>query len=283
MDQVRERSGRVDVLLHAAGVEISRNLPEKEPREFDLVFDVKTTGWFNVWQAARTMEVGAVVAFSSVAGRFGNNGQTDYAAANDLLCKVVSSMRATRPADPGLALDWTAWGGIGMATRGSIPKIMEMAGVQVLPPEAGVAWIRRELTSSAFSGEVVVAGALGMMAGEYHESGGVDADALPRDGTRSARWSVTSPSRCTTGSSPGSPSTRPSRASSVTTGSTAPPSSRGSWAWRPSPRSPGWWRPPGYRVGGVEDVGLPRAREVLPRRAADPHRLGRDGTRPRGR
>ena len=38
-------------------------------------------------------------------------------------------------------------GGIGMATRGSIPKIMEMAGVQVLPPEAGVAWIRRELAS----------------------------------------------------------------------------------------------------------------------------------------
>ncbi|MGZ5400871.1 MAG: SDR family oxidoreductase, partial [Nocardioides sp.] len=178
MDQVRERSGRVDVLLHAAGVEISRNLPEKEPQEFDLVFDVKTTGWFNVWQAARQMDVGAVVAFSSVAGRFGNNGQTDYAAGNDLLCKVVASMRATRPQTRGLALDWTAWGGIGMATRGSIPKIMEMAGVQVLPPEAGVAWIRRELTSSGYSGEVVVAGALGMMAAEYHESGGLDADVL---------------------------------------------------------------------------------------------------------
>ncbi len=178
MAQVREQSGRIDVLLHAAGVEISRNLPEKEPAEFDLVFDVKTTGWFTVWQAARTMEVGAVVVFSSVAGRFGNNGQTDYAAANDLLCKVVASMRATRPETRGLALDWTAWGGIGMATRGSIPRIMEMAGVQMLPPEAGVAWIRRELTSSAYSGEVVVAGALGMMAGEYHETGGLDTDAL---------------------------------------------------------------------------------------------------------
>ncbi len=180
MDQVRERSGRIDVLLHAAGLEISRNLPEKEPREFDLVFDVKTTGWFNVWQAARELEVGAVVAFSSVAGRFGNQGQTDYSSANDLLCKVVASLPTTRPQTRGLALDWTAWGGIGMATRGSIPKIMEQAGVEVLPPEAGVAWIRRELTSSGFSGEVVVAGALGMMATEYHPSGGVDADALRR-------------------------------------------------------------------------------------------------------
>ena len=178
MDRVRKRSGRLDVLLHAAGVEISRNLPEKEPREFDLVFDVKTTGWFNVWQGAKVMDVGAVVAFSSVAARFGNSGQTDYAAANDLLCKVISSMRASRPQTRGLALDWTAWGGIGMATRGSIPKIMEMAGVQVLPPEAGVAWIRRELISSAYTGEVVVAGALGLMAAEYHDGGGVDADAV---------------------------------------------------------------------------------------------------------
>ena len=182
MDQVRERSDHVDVLLHAAGLEISRNLPEKEPREFDLVFDVKTTGWFNVWQAAHTMDVGAVVAFSSVAGRFGNNGQTDYAAANDLLCKTVSNLRSSRPTTRAIALDWTAWGGIGMATRGSIPKIMEMAGVQVLPPEAGVAWIRRELVSSGFSGEVVVAGELGLMAGEQHESGGMAPGAFTADG-----------------------------------------------------------------------------------------------------
>ncbi|HQH91853.1 MAG TPA: SDR family NAD(P)-dependent oxidoreductase, partial [Dermatophilaceae bacterium] len=193
MADVAERSGKIDVLLHAAGLEISRNLPQKEPREYDLVFDVKTTGWFNVWSGARSMPVGAVVAFSSVAGRFGNQGQTDYSAANDLLCKVLSSFRHTRPQTRGLALDWTAWGGIGMATRGSIPKIMEMAGVQMLPPDAGVAWIRREVTSTAYSGEVVVAGVLGMMAQEYHETGGADPAALagagphgPMVGTASA-------------------------------------------------------------------------------------------------
>ncbi len=172
--EVRDRSGRIDVLLHAAGLEISRNLPEKEPREYDLVFDVKSDGWFNVFHAAHDMPIGSTVVFSSVAGRFGNQGQTDYSAANDLLCKITSNFRRSRPETRGLALDWTAWGGIGMATRGSIPKIMEMAGVQMLPPEAGVAWIRRELVSSVFRGEVIVAGVLGMMATEYDELGGVD-------------------------------------------------------------------------------------------------------------
>ena len=156
---IRDRHGRLDVLLHAAGLEISRAIADKEQREFDLVFDVKSDGWFNLMHAAGDMPIGATVVFSSVAGRFGNAGQTDYSAANDLLCKFTSSFRTARPEMRAIALDWTAWGGLGMATRGSIPKVMAMAGIEMLPPEAGIAWIRRELTAGPFSGEVVVGGA----------------------------------------------------------------------------------------------------------------------------
>jgi len=142
------------------------------------VFGVKADGWFNLMKAAAELPLGATVVFSSVAGRFGNAGQTDYAAANDLLCKLTSHLRRSRPGTRALALDWTAWAGIGMATRGSIPKIMEAAGVQTLPPQAGVAWVRRELLSGPFDGEVVVAGALGRIADELHPQGGVDPAAL---------------------------------------------------------------------------------------------------------
>ncbi len=150
--RIRETEDRIDVLLHAAGLEVSRGLPDKEGAEFDLVHDVKADGWFNVLSAADDLPIGATVVFSSVAGRFGNAGQSDYSAANDLLCKVTSSFRRTRPGTRPIALDWSAWGGIGMATRGSTPKIMEMAGVEMLPPEAGVAWIRRELTDARLPG-----------------------------------------------------------------------------------------------------------------------------------
>jgi NAD(P)-dependent dehydrogenase (short-subunit alcohol dehydrogenase family) len=174
---IRERHGHIDVLLHAAGLEISRALADKEKREYDLVFDVKSDGWFNLLHAAAGVPIGATVVFSSVAGRFGNAGQTDYSAANDLLCKTTSSFRTSRPGTRGIALDWTAWGGIGMATRGSIPKVMEMAGIEMLPPEAGIAWIRHELTAGSFRGEVVVGGALGILVAEP-EAGGLDTGAL---------------------------------------------------------------------------------------------------------
>ncbi|MDR3658599.1 MAG: SDR family NAD(P)-dependent oxidoreductase, partial [Mycobacterium sp.] len=172
--QVGDTSGRIDVLLHAAGIEVSHALPDKDPGQFDLVLGVKADGLFNVLSAAGAMPLGAVVAFSSVAGRFGNVGQTDYSAANDLQCKVLSSLRRTRPGVRTLAVDWTAWDTIGMATRGSIPKIMAAAGVDMLPAEAGVAWIRRELTNGMPDGEVVVAGALGALAAEFDDTGGLD-------------------------------------------------------------------------------------------------------------
>jgi len=174
IDQVRQRSSRIDVLLHAAGIERSHSLPDKDNREFDLVFDVKSDGFFNLLHAIGEIPLGATVVFSSIAGRFGNVGQTDYSSANDLLCKITSNFRTTRPATRGIAIDWTAWGGIGMATRGSIPKIMELAGIDMLPPEAGIPLIRRELTAGATRGEIVIGQRLGVLLNEWDTTGGLD-------------------------------------------------------------------------------------------------------------
>jgi NAD(P)-dependent dehydrogenase (short-subunit alcohol dehydrogenase family) len=180
IDDVRRSHGRIDVLLHAGGIEISKPLDVKEPKEFNLVFDIKADGFFSLLKAAQGMPIGATVAFSSVAGRFGNSGQADYSAANDLLCKITCSMRGWRPDTRAIVIDWTAWGGIGMATRGSIPKIMEMAGIDMLPPEAGIPTIRRELTAGGTCGEIVVGQRLGILAEEFDPTGGLDTEKLAR-------------------------------------------------------------------------------------------------------
>lgn len=166
--------GRIDVLIHAAGLQISRRLPDKPPSEHDFVFDVKSDGWFHLMHAIGDLPVAATVAFSSVAGRFGHLGQTDYTGANDLLCKLTSNLRRTRPGTRGIAVDWTAWAGIGMATRGSIPTQMAAMGIDMLAPEAGIATVRRELTAGGTRGEVVIGGVLGIMTSEFDDTGGLD-------------------------------------------------------------------------------------------------------------
>ncbi len=180
--RVREAHGRIDVLIHAAGLEISHFLPDKKPEEFDLVFDVKADGWYHLMRAAGDLPLGAAVAFSSIAGRFGNGGQADYSAANDLLAKWTSSFRTSRPVTRGVTVDWTAWADIGMATRGSIPKMMALAGIDMLPPAAGIPVVRRELTAPGAGGEVVVAGGLGSLLDGWDPTGGLEVDRLEAKG-----------------------------------------------------------------------------------------------------
>ena len=171
-------AGPVDVLLHCGGIEISHFLPDKPQREYDLVFDVKAHGWLNLLagiEAAGIDVPSTAIVFSSIAGRFGNGGQTDYSAANDLVCKSISHFRRegrTR----GIAIDWTAWAQIGMATRGSIPKVMEVAGIGMLPPEVGIPVVRRELTAAGAGAEVLEAGSLGTLGAARHETGGLDVE-----------------------------------------------------------------------------------------------------------
>ncbi|MFN2130483.1 MAG: SDR family NAD(P)-dependent oxidoreductase, partial [Anaerolineae bacterium] len=174
--EIAETHGRVDVLVHAAGLERSHSLPDKEPREFNLIFDVKADGLFNLLKATEALDcpLRASVVFTSIAGRFGNAGQTDYSAANDLMCKITSSMRTTRPGTKAIATDWSAWGKVGMATRGSIPEMMRRAGIDMLDPEAAVPVVRREIISAGTGGEVLIAQSLGILLDPRDPEGGLD-------------------------------------------------------------------------------------------------------------
>jgi NAD(P)-dependent dehydrogenase (short-subunit alcohol dehydrogenase family) len=186
METVAEKHGRVDALIHAAGLEISRIVPDKKPSEFDLVFDVKSDGWFNLLSGLGKTPLGAAVVFSSVAGRFGNAGQTDYSAANDLLCKYISNFRTSRTETRGIAIDWTAWSGIGMAARGSIPAIMKQAGIDMLAPEAGIPVTRRELMAGTNT-ELIIGQKLGVMVKDFDAEGGILVEAVKPEGVMTGK------------------------------------------------------------------------------------------------
>ena len=67
--------------------------------------------------------------FTSVAGRFGNGGQTDYAAANSVLDAEMARLTASGECR-GVAIGWTGWRDVGMATRGSIEAVFQAAGIE---------------------------------------------------------------------------------------------------------------------------------------------------------
>ncbi|MEQ1504211.1 MAG: SDR family NAD(P)-dependent oxidoreductase, partial [Myxococcota bacterium] len=150
--EVTDTLGAIDVVIHGAGVEESRQLKDKDEAAFHRVFDGKAIGGRVLLE--RVPESAYVVCMGSVAGRFGNPGQVDYAAANDALARMCH----TRP--NSLHVDWTAWDDVGMAVRGGMKSLLTDRGVDLLPADAGAA-VLAAFVAAKTSGELVCAGRLG--------------------------------------------------------------------------------------------------------------------------
>ena len=147
-------------IVHGAGLEESKLVADKEWNRFDLIVRVKEDGWRCLHSAAGK-SLRFACAFTSVAGRFGNAGQTDYAAANSVLDAEMSRMTANSECR-AVAIAWTGWRDVGMATRGSIESVFEASGIETLSVEDGVSIFVGEALAGG-KRRVLGCGALGKM------------------------------------------------------------------------------------------------------------------------
>jgi len=130
-------SGRtITGIVHGAGLEESKLVGDKAWSTFDLIVRVKVDGWKALTSVADE-SLRFACAFTSVAGRFGNGGQTDYAAANSILDAEMARLTANSDCR-AVAIGWTGWRDVGMATRGSIEAVFESAGIETLSVGDGV-------------------------------------------------------------------------------------------------------------------------------------------------
>ena len=147
-------------IVHGAGLEESKLVADKSWENFDRIVRVKVDGWRALANAAGN-SVRFACAFTSVTGRFGNGGQTDYAAANSILDVEMARLTASGECR-AVAIGWTGWRDVGMATRGSIETVFEAAGIETLPVELGVELFVNEVLAGG-SRRVVACGSLGLM------------------------------------------------------------------------------------------------------------------------
>jgi acyl transferase domain-containing protein/NADP-dependent 3-hydroxy acid dehydrogenase YdfG len=135
-------NGPVHGVIHGAGVIEDRRITDKTPDSWDRVVMPKVMGALSLAAALDATPPAFFALFASVAGRYGNSGQTDYATANELLNRVAAQLSARWPASHVLAVNWGPWDatrhGAGMVSDGVRAKF-EAQGVILVPPEGGAA------------------------------------------------------------------------------------------------------------------------------------------------
>ena len=155
---------KITGVVHGAGLEDSKLVADKSHEIFDRVVRVKLDGWKSLMsavEASGTKALKFAACFTSVAGRFGNGGQTDYAAANSVLDAEMARLSASGQCR-AVAIAWTGWQDVGMATRGSIEAVFAAAGIETLDVATGVEIFVDEALSGG-KRRVLGCGSLGLM------------------------------------------------------------------------------------------------------------------------
>jgi 3-oxoacyl-(acyl-carrier-protein) synthase/NAD(P)-dependent dehydrogenase (short-subunit alcohol dehydrogenase family)/phosphopantetheinyl transferase (holo-ACP synthase)/acyl carrier protein len=176
IEEVAELCRRVDLVIHAAGMDVSRALHSKTLEQIEAVVSVKLDGMRNLLDSLESHDIPPrrIVGFGSVAGRFGNMAQVDYSAANDGLAHLLRA--ADRDMDAKVSIiDWAPWSEIGMATRGSVQQTLEAAGIDFIPPERGAPILAHELARTSDAVEVLAGGRLGPFEADAFNLEGLEA------------------------------------------------------------------------------------------------------------
>jgi NAD(P)-dependent dehydrogenase (short-subunit alcohol dehydrogenase family) len=145
IDRLYAEHGRIDGVIHGAGVIEDKLLVDKSRVSFDRVFDTKVMGALTLAAKLRP-DVRFVVFFSSVSSAFGNRGQADYAAANDVLDKLACQLDR-RLAGRVVSVNWGPWDSAGMVGP-ELRREYARRGIGLIPLARGSERLLAELRAS---------------------------------------------------------------------------------------------------------------------------------------
>ncbi len=161
---IEKEHGPIKGIIHSAGIAKDALLINKTAAEFDIVLKPKISGLMALDHGTRNNSLDFFVFFSSIAGAFGNPGQSDYAAANAFLDGFASHrqelvQRGERYGKT-ISINWPFWNDGGMRIEPQIEQMMtEIWGLTPLQKQTGLD-IFEHVMSFEFCQVVVVQGTL---------------------------------------------------------------------------------------------------------------------------
>jgi len=156
IDRIYAEHGRLDVVIHGAGIIEDKLIRDKTPESFDRVVHTKSDSAFLLSRKLRPETLQCLLLMSSVTAAFGNRGQADYAAANGIMNGLAVMLAAKWPAHV-VAMNWGPWGQGGMVSE-EVRQQFLARGIQMIPPDGGAQAALREIEMGQPSDPVVALG-----------------------------------------------------------------------------------------------------------------------------
>ncbi|MFC1744135.1 SDR family NAD(P)-dependent oxidoreductase [Candidatus Riflebacteria bacterium] len=135
LNAFQEKYAAITAFIHGAGILQDKLVKDKTPEQFNSVIQTKIDGFFNIFNSIAGNSLKLVAAFTSVAGKFGNQGQSDYAAANEILNHICLCEAKKFPQTRFLAVNWGPWEG-GMVSE-DLAKMFKGQGIGLIPLDKG--------------------------------------------------------------------------------------------------------------------------------------------------
>jgi acyl transferase domain-containing protein/NAD(P)H-dependent flavin oxidoreductase YrpB (nitropropane dioxygenase family)/NAD(P)-dependent dehydrogenase (short-subunit alcohol dehydrogenase family) len=156
VEEVEKRFGGLDGVVHGAGIMEDKLLKDKTPDSFDRVFGTKAASAVLLTELVKPERLKFLVFFASITSRYGNKGQSDYAAGNEVLSKMALQLDRTW-ACRVLAACWGPWSRIGMTA--DLEQHLTRRGLKLISPEEGPGMLIDELVfGKKGETEVIIAG-----------------------------------------------------------------------------------------------------------------------------
>ncbi|WP_315790258.1 SDR family NAD(P)-dependent oxidoreductase [Fischerella sp. JS2] len=157
INSIYTRYGRLDAVIHGAGIIEDKLIADKNFASLERVFDTKADSTFLLYRYLRPESLKLLVLFSSVAGRYGNRGQSDYAAANEVMNRFAWQMDRSWSNTRVVAINWGPWDTTGMASE-EVKRQFRQRGIIPIPLSAGRQFFIDELHYGRKGETEVVAG-----------------------------------------------------------------------------------------------------------------------------
>ncbi len=162
LNEAVENFGHVDVVVNGLGIELSESFENIDDKSFASVLETKLNSTTYILNLIGKIKPKKIFLFSSIAGSFGNFGQTIYAYANAWLDQLSNQFREHETKITSLV--WAPWDAVGMTENRIVMQRLRSILISLLDEQSAKALFLSEVVSNESHPVVLLCDALDIWA-----------------------------------------------------------------------------------------------------------------------